>query len=103
MADVYIDGIWRKTADWYSEKAVGDATVFTAENLPDGKHLLGILTRGGEASRVARARPSTGRASNTSPGPTRNDSSLSSGRGSIPTCRCGWTIGASLFRATWAA
>jgi hypothetical protein len=46
MADVYIDGIWQKTVDWYSEKPTNDATIFAAENLPDGKHLLGILTRG---------------------------------------------------------
>ena len=50
MADVYIDGIWRKTADWYSQQPVSDVAVFTAENLPDGKHLLGILTRGAKRS-----------------------------------------------------
>ena len=50
MADIYIDGIWQKTADWYSEKPVSDVAVFTAENLPDGKHLLGILTRGAKRS-----------------------------------------------------
>ncbi len=46
IADVYIDGIWQKTANWYSPKLTSDVAVFTAENLPDGKHLLGILTRG---------------------------------------------------------
>lgn len=46
MADVYIDGIYQKTADWYSEKDASNVTVFSAENLPDGKHLLGVLTRG---------------------------------------------------------
>ena len=45
MADVYIDGIWRKTVDWYSKKPASDVTIFAAENLPDGKHLLGLLTR----------------------------------------------------------
>jgi hypothetical protein len=50
MADIYVDGIWQKTADWYSEKPAGDVTVFTAENLPDGTHLLGILTRGAKRS-----------------------------------------------------
>ena len=46
VADVYIDGIWQKAADWYSERPQSDVTVFAAANLPDGKHLLGILTRG---------------------------------------------------------
>jgi hypothetical protein len=50
MADVYIDGIWQKTADWYSHKPASDIAVFAAENLPDGKHLLGILTRGAKSS-----------------------------------------------------
>ncbi|MGO8748228.1 MAG: family 43 glycosylhydrolase [Thermoguttaceae bacterium] len=45
-ADIYVDGIRQKTADWHSETPVSDAMVFTAENLPDGRHLLGILTRG---------------------------------------------------------
>jgi hypothetical protein len=47
MADIYIDGVYQKTADWYSEKAASNTTVFAAENLADGKHLLGVLTRGG--------------------------------------------------------
>ena len=46
LADVYIDGILQKTVDWYRDTAARDATVFAAENLPDGKHLLGITTRG---------------------------------------------------------
>lgn len=46
MADIYIDGIHRKTADWYSATDTKDATVFAAEKLADGKHLLGILARG---------------------------------------------------------
>jgi Glycosyl hydrolases family 43/F5/8 type C domain len=46
LADIYIDGIWRKTVDWYCEEPVTDATVFDAANLADGKHLLGVLTRG---------------------------------------------------------
>jgi hypothetical protein len=50
MADVYIDGIWQKTVDWYSQQPVTDVTVFTAENLPDGKHLLGVLTHGAKRS-----------------------------------------------------
>lgn len=46
MADIYIDGIYQKTADWYSAKDASEVTIFTADNLPDGKHLLGILARG---------------------------------------------------------
>jgi hypothetical protein len=46
MADVYIDGIWQKTVDWYRSEPAKNVPVFAAENLPDGKHLLGILTRG---------------------------------------------------------
>ncbi len=46
MADIYVDGIWRKTADWYSPKPARDATIFAAANLADGKHLLGVLSRG---------------------------------------------------------
>ena len=46
MADVYIDGIWRRTADWYSPQPKSNATIFAAANLPDGKHLLGVLSRG---------------------------------------------------------
>jgi hypothetical protein len=45
MADLYIDGIWQKTANWFSEKPAKDVTVFSAKDLPDGRHLLGILTR----------------------------------------------------------
>jgi hypothetical protein len=46
MADIYIDGIWQQTADWYSPQPVRGATIFAAAKLADGKHLLGILTRG---------------------------------------------------------
>ena len=46
MADVYIDGLWRKTVDWYSEQPAADVQLFDAEDLADGKHLLGLLTRG---------------------------------------------------------
>ena len=45
MADVYIDGIWQKTVDWYSAEPAVGAVLFSADNLPDGKHLLGLLTR----------------------------------------------------------
>ncbi|HUT59411.1 MAG TPA: family 43 glycosylhydrolase [Phycisphaerae bacterium] len=45
MADIYVDGIYQKTADWYSDKDLSNVTVFAAEKLPDGKHLLGVLTR----------------------------------------------------------
>ena len=48
MADIYVDGIYQKTADWYSDKDLSNVTVFAAEKLPDGKHLLGVLTRGGK-------------------------------------------------------
>jgi hypothetical protein len=46
MADIYVDGIHQKTVDWYNDRDASDVTLFTAENLPDGKHLLGVLTRG---------------------------------------------------------
>ena len=46
MADIYVDGIHQKTADWYSDQDASHATLFAAENLPDGKHVLGVLTRG---------------------------------------------------------
>jgi hypothetical protein len=46
LADIYIDGLFWQTADWYSPRPVADAAVFTTQNLADGKHLLGILTRG---------------------------------------------------------
>ena len=46
MADIFVDGVWQRTADWYSEQRVNDVTVFAADDLADGKHLLGILTRG---------------------------------------------------------
>lgn len=46
MADIYVDGIHQKTADWYSDQDASHATLFAAENLPDGKHALGVLTRG---------------------------------------------------------
>ena len=46
IADVYLDGNWRKTVDWYSKKPVTEATLFEAANLADGKHLLGVLTHG---------------------------------------------------------
>jgi hypothetical protein len=49
-ADIYIDGLFQKTADWYSDKEARDATVFAMENIPDGKHLLGILARGAKRS-----------------------------------------------------
>jgi len=45
-ADIYIDGIFCQTSEWYSEKETCDVTVFATNNLADGKHLLGILTRG---------------------------------------------------------
>lgn len=45
-ADIYIDGIYCQTADGYSEKEARDVTLFAKESLADGKHLLGILTRG---------------------------------------------------------
>ena len=45
MADIYIDGIFRKSVDWYSEQKTGDVVLFSAEGLSDGKHLLGVLTR----------------------------------------------------------
>jgi hypothetical protein len=45
MADVYIDGIFRKRIDGYSEQEARDAVLFSAEGLPDGRHLLGLLTR----------------------------------------------------------
>ena len=46
MAEIYVDGIHQKTADWYSDQDASHATLFAAENLPDGKHVLGVLTRG---------------------------------------------------------
>jgi hypothetical protein len=46
MADVYIDGIGRKTVDWYSQNPADGKVVFSAENLADGKHIVGIMTRG---------------------------------------------------------
>ncbi len=46
LADVFVDGIWQKTVDWYSETPVNEALLFSAGNLADGKHLLGVLTRG---------------------------------------------------------
>ena len=97
-----LDGIWRKTVDWYSEKPHQRRHVFEAANLPDGKHLLGILTRGDKRA------ASTGTSINWSrieyvAGRIPNVLSRFSGRGSIPTCRCGWTIGASRSSATWAA
>jgi hypothetical protein len=48
-ADIYVDGIYQKTADWYSGQNAADVPVFMATNLPDGKHLLGILTRGNKS------------------------------------------------------
>jgi hypothetical protein len=45
-ADVYIDGLWQKTIDWYSVEPATDVKLFEAGNLADGKHLLGILTHG---------------------------------------------------------
>jgi hypothetical protein len=43
IANIYIDGLRQKTADWYSEKPASDVTIFAADHLPDGKHLLGVL------------------------------------------------------------
>ncbi|MGB2797645.1 MAG: family 43 glycosylhydrolase, partial [Phycisphaerae bacterium] len=45
IADVFIDGIYQKTVDFYSQSAKEGVTVFAAEGLPDGKHLLGLLAR----------------------------------------------------------
>lgn len=45
-ADIYIDGVFCQTVDWYSEKEAHDVALFATNNLADGKHLLGILTRG---------------------------------------------------------
>ena len=45
IADVYIDGIWQKTVDWYSEKPASNAVLFAAEKLADGRHWLGVLAR----------------------------------------------------------
>ena len=50
MADIYIDGIWQRTADWYSPQPESGATIFAAAKLADGKHLLGVLTRGRKRS-----------------------------------------------------
>ena len=46
MADVFIDGIYQKTLDFYNQPAKETVTVFAAEGLADGKHLLGLLARG---------------------------------------------------------
>ena len=91
MADVYIDGIWQQTVDWYSEEPVTDATLFDAANLADGKHLLGVLTRGDKRAGFDRGPRSTGRGSSTLPGRIPIASFRSGARGSIPTCRCGRT------------
>jgi len=45
-ADIYVDGLFRTTADWYSAQDVYDVLIFSVLDLPDGKHLLGIQTRG---------------------------------------------------------
>ncbi|HUT10476.1 MAG TPA: family 43 glycosylhydrolase [Thermoguttaceae bacterium] len=45
IADVYIDGIFRKSVDWYSEKEARDVELFSANGLADGRHLLGVLAR----------------------------------------------------------
>ena len=45
MADIYIDGIYQKRGDWYSEQEAHDVTVFATEDLADGKHVLGVLAR----------------------------------------------------------
>jgi hypothetical protein len=50
MADIYVDGIYQQTADWYSDKALSNVTVFAVENLTDGRHVLEVLTRGGTKS-----------------------------------------------------
>jgi hypothetical protein len=51
MADVYLDGLWRKTVDWYSASPARGVDVFAAENLADSRHLLGILKRGAKNPR----------------------------------------------------
>ncbi|HYG74315.1 MAG TPA: family 43 glycosylhydrolase [Planctomycetota bacterium] len=45
IADVYIDGVFQKTVDWYSPTETADVVLFSADGLADGKHLLGVLAR----------------------------------------------------------
>lgn len=45
LADVYLDGIWQKTVDWYRDQPARDELVFSAKDLADGRHLLGLLAR----------------------------------------------------------
>jgi hypothetical protein len=46
IGDVYLDGIFQKRVDWYSAQDAHGVPLFSAENLADGKHLLGVMARG---------------------------------------------------------
>ncbi len=52
MADVYIDGIWQKTVDWYSEKPDSDVTMFAAEKPARRQAPAGHSDPRGQAFRV---------------------------------------------------
>ncbi|MFZ4397624.1 MAG: family 43 glycosylhydrolase [Kiritimatiellia bacterium] len=43
--DIYVDGIHQKTANWHSAQGESNVTLFAVENLPDGKHVLGVMAR----------------------------------------------------------